>query len=467
MDASVDHTPNLRLPSSSWSGEISATLGLAWPLIAAQLAQMALFTTDVVMMGWLGPAFLGAGTLTITFFHPFMLFGVGILAAVAPLIAQARGAGQTADVRRYLRQGVWISIIIGSMIVPIVWHTGTIFQWLGQSPEVSNLAETYARPACWVYFPALAFIVARALLSTHGDTRIILLTTLLCVAVNAVCNYALMFGNWGFPRLELAGAAISTVLVNFLMFGLVLLYILVKPAYRPYALLARFWKPDWLHFRRILRLGMPIGLMLAAEVGLFTLAGQMMGWLGTDELAAHAIALQLAAITFMVPMGLGQASSVRVGLAFGAKDPEGVRRAGWVSIGLGTGFMGLTAAAFFLLPETLVGLFLDPALQKNEAAFALAVSYLGIAAMFQLVDGAQVVSGAVLRGINDTTVPMFIGFAGYWGVGLVLAYTLGFVFEMRGSGIWIGLAAALAVVAITLTTRFACRERFGLLSLRA
>ncbi|MGF1621687.1 MAG: MATE family efflux transporter [Rhodomicrobiaceae bacterium] len=465
MDASVGQTPDLRLPSTSWRGEIAATLKLAWPLVVAQLAQMALFTTDVVMMGWLGPAFLGAGTLTITFFHPFLLFGVGILSAVATLVAQARGAGNAGDVRRYVRQGFWASVLIASIMVPFVWHAGAIFQLLGQGPEVSALAETYAQPASWLFFPGLAFIVARAFLATHDDTRIILVTTIFCIAVNAICNYALMFGNWGFPRLELAGAAISTVFVNSLMFGLLLLYILAKPAYRQYSLLTRFWRSDWSRLGRILQIGLPVGLMLMAEVGMFALAGLMMGWLGTTELAAHAVAFQLAGITFMVPMGLSHASTVRVGMAYGARDADGIRRAGWVSIGLGTTFMALTAMAFFFLPETLVALFLDPALEKNQAAFALAVSYLGIAAMFQLVDGAQVVSAAVLRGINDTKVPMFIGFVGYWGVGLVLAYTLGFVLEARGVGIWLGLAAALSVVAITMTTRFACRERFGLVAL--
>ncbi len=201
---------------------------------------------------------------------------------------------------------------------------------------------------------------------------------------------------------------------------------------------------------------------MLAEVGMFSVAGLFMGWLGTDELAAHAIALQLAAISFMVPMGLSHAATVRVGLAAGARNPDGVRKAGWMSIGLGTGFMALTAAAFLFLPESLIALFLDPALPQNKIPFALAVSYLGVAAMFQLADGAQVVSAAVLRGLGDTTVPMVGGILGYWGVGMTLAYSLGFIFEWRGLGIWIGLAAGLATVAVTLCARFALRERIAL-----
>jgi MATE family multidrug resistance protein len=254
----------------------------------------------------------------------------------------------------------------------------------------------------------------------------------------------------------------STTIVNAVMFIALLGYVLSRPAYRRYSLFVRFWKPDWPRLWRILRLGTPIGLLMMAEVGLFSVAGLLMGWLGTNELAAHAIALQLAAIAFMVPMGLSHATTVRVGLAYGARNPDGVRKAGWVSLSLGTGFMALTATIFWFFPEPLIALFLDPATPQNQISFALAVSYLGIAAMFQLADGAQVVAAAILRGLSDTAVPMVIGIASYWGIGLGLAYALGFIFELRGIGIWIGLAAGLAAVAITLSARFAFRDRLGL-----
>ncbi len=466
MTLNVHRSPELPLEvrpgAASWAQEARGTLTLAWPLIVAQLAQMALFTTDVVMMGWLGPVFLGAGTLTITFLHPFLLFGTGILSAVTPLVAQAKGREDLTSVRRSVRQGFWIAILVACVLIPLIWNIGGIFRLLGQTGEVSQLAQSYARPAVWVFLPGLGFIVLRSLLSTHGDTKIILLVTLSGIAVNALCNYALMFGQWGFPRLELAGAGISTSIVNALMFLALLAYTVLRHDYRPYALFVRFWRADWPRFWRILRLGTPIGFLMLAEVGMFSVAGLFMGWLGTDELAAHAIALQLAAISFMVPMGLSHAATVRVGLAAGARNPDGVRKAGWMSIGLGTGFMALTAAAFLFLPESLIALFLDPALPQNRIPFALAVSYLGVAAMFQLADGAQVVSAAVLRGLGDTTVPMVGGILGYWGVGMTLAYSLGFIFEWRGLGIWIGLAAGLATVAVTLCARFALRERIAL-----
>lgn len=452
-----------RQRDESWGRELRATFQLAWPLITAQLAQMALFTTDVVMMGWLGPKFLGAGTLAVSFLHPFLLFGVGVLSAIAPMVAQAKGAGDIASLRRSVRQGFWVAIAASALMLPIIWYIGPMFSLLGQSGEISALAESYARAAVWLFFPGLAFIVLRALLATHDDTSVLLVITLIGVVVNAAANYALVFGNWGFPRLELMGSGVSTSIANLLMFLLLLAYTLARPVYRRYTLFVRFWKPDWSRFLKILRVGTPIGFMMMAEIGLFSVAALFMGWLGTDELAAHAVALQLAAIAFMVPMGLGHAATVRVGLAYGGRSAEGVRKAGWVSIGIGTAFMALTAAAFWFAPQTLAGLFLAPARPENGTPLALAVSYLGIAALFQLADGAQVVSAAVLRGLGDTAMPMVIAIAGYWGVGMPIAYLLGFGFDLRGLGVWIGLASGLVAVALTLLARFAMRKRLGLL----
>ena len=457
-----DSQSERRISPISWTRELRETLALASPLIVAQLAQMALFTTDAIMMGWLGPKYLGAGMLTVSFVHPFFLFGVGVLSAVAPMVAQAKGAGDTASVRRSVRQGFWVAVVVTGLLTPIIWHVRPIFELLGQSEEVSLLAQSYARSAVWLFFPALAFIVVRTLLASHGDTSVVLIITIFGVVVNAAGNYALIFGHWGFPRLELMGSGLATAFVNTLMFLMLLGYALMRPTYRRYELFVRFWKPDWSRFGRILAVGTPIGFMMMAEVGLFSAAALFMGWLGTDALAAHAVALQYAAISFMVPMGLGHAATVRVGLAYGRRSAEGIRKAGWVSIIIGTGFMALTCTTFLLVPRPLLGLFLDPAEPQNAVPLALAVSYLGIAALFQLADGAQVVAGAVLRGLSDTAMPMVIAIVGYWGIGVPVAYLLGFTFGLRGVGVWIGLASGLVAVAVILSVRFSLRERLGL-----
>jgi MATE family multidrug resistance protein len=309
----------------------------------------------------------------------------------------------------------------------------------------------------------MGVIVLRSFLSTFDSTRIILVITLGGVIVNAITNYLLMFGNFGLPRLELRGAAIATVLTNLFMLGAMLTYVLRHRRFKRFNILIRFWKPDWPRFREIFRIGTPIGLTVLAEVGLFAAAAILMGRLGTDELAAHAVALQCASLAFMVPLGLGIAATVRVGVAYGRKDTEGIRKAGWMSFLLGTGFMAVSALAFILFGPVIVALFLDPALPQNQNALMFAATYLAIAGLFQIVDGAQVVAAHALRGLSDTKVPMVMAIFGYWLVGLPVAWLLGYVLDMRGVGIWLGLAAGLAFVAVLLVGRFALRERLGLM----
>lgn len=446
-----------------WGAELRATFALAWPLVIAQLAQNALTATDVIMLGWLGPSHLAAGTLATTFIMPFFVGGIGIVGAVAPLVAQARGARDIRAVRRIVRQGMWAAILLATLMVPVLLQIRPIFAVLGQNPDTAIMSEQYIQVGVWMLFPALAMVALRSLLSAFDATRIILLITIGGVIVNALANYALMFGNFGMPRLELRGAALATVLSNILMFGLMLAYVLRHRRFKRFYVLMRFWKPDWVRFREIFRIGTPIGLTVLAEVGLFTAAALLMGLLGTDEVAAHAVALQCASMAFMVPLGLGIAATVRVGMAYGRSDPEGIRKAGWTAFVLGTGFMAFSCVLFLTAGPTIVTWFLDPRLPENANALALSATFLVVAGVFQLVDGAQVVAAHALRGLSDTKIPMVLAILGYWAVGLPIAYILGFVVGWRGVGIWIGLAAGLAFVAVVLVIRFAMRERLGLL----
>lgn len=453
--------------SGRWATELRASFALAWPLIVAQLAQNLLFTTDVVLMGWLGPKYLAAGTLAGAFLMPFQLTGIGIVGAVAPLVAQARGRGDTKAVRRIVRQGFWVAILVATLLVPIVLNIRPIYLAIGQDPEVTALAESYMFAGFWMLYPALGIMVVRSFLSAFAATRVILVVTVIGVLVNALLAYTLIFGHFGFPRLELRGAAIATGLVNVVMFFSLLGYVVTHRKLKRFHILVRFFKPDWPRFFEILKVGLPIGLTVAAEVGLFSVAAILMGRLGTNETAAHAVALQLASTAFMVPLGLGMAATVRVGLAYGRGDTEGVRLAGWTAIVMGTGFMALTAALFLAIPHALVTIFLDSSDPANATALMLAATYLGIAGIFQLVDGAQVVAAHSLRGLSDTRTPMLLAIFGYWFVGLPTAYVLGFVFDLRGVGVWLGLATGLAFVAILLVSRFALRGRLGLMKTAA
>lgn len=449
--------------SHGWAEEFRATFALAWPLVIAQLAQNALHTTDVILLGWLGSNYLAAGTLATTFLMPFLVGGIGVIGAVAPLVAQARGKRDIKAVRRIVRQGCWAAIALAAVLVPLVLQIRPIYHALGQDPVATDMAAQFIEIAAWSLFPALGIIAFRSLLSAYDATRAILVITILGVLVNAVTAYVLIFGHFGFPRLELRGAAIATTLTNVVMLIAMVTYVVRHKRLKRFHVLVRFWNPDWPRFREIFRIGTPIGLTVLAEVGMFTAAALLMGRIGTDEVAAHAIALQCASIAFMVPLGLGIAATVRVGMAYGRGDAEGIRKAGWTSFAMGTGFMTVSCIAFLTLGPSIVTVFLDPHVEANANSLALAASFLMVAGVFQLVDGAQVVAAHSLRGLSDTKVPMLLAIVGYWMVGLPVAYVLGFVADWKGVGIWIGLASGLAFVSVVLVTRFVLRERIGLL----
>ncbi len=438
-----------------WRREAAITVRLAWPLVIAQFASMALAATDVVMMGWLGTNQLAAGTLGTALMHPLLMFGMGVTLAVSPMIAQALGARRYRSVRRTTRQGLWIAFLCAAPMIVALNHAEAIYAALGQDPRLSALAQGYLTYAAWGFPPFLAMSVLRGLVSAYGLTRVVLVISIAGIFVNAAGNYALMFGAFGFPRLELRGAGISTALVHTVMCLMLLGYIVRHRKLKRLAILVRFWKPDWPRFLRILRLGLPIGLTITAESGLFSGAAVLMGWLGAESLAAHAIALQVAAFAFMGPLGLSQATTIRAGLAYGRRDREALARAGWTSIGIALCYMTCTALLLWAAPGLFVGLFLDSNDPSNGQAIALAVSFLAVAALFQLVDGTQVAAAAALRGMSDTTKPMMIAIVGYWVIGLPTGYILGFPLGLGGVGVWLGLASGLAAVAVALTWRFA------------
>jgi MATE family multidrug resistance protein len=446
----------------SWGAEFGALFKLGWPLMVAQLAQISLNTTDVVMLSWLGPKFLAAAALANALFVAMQIFGMGIVEAVAPMAAQALGAHDLRSVRRTLRQGIWAAVLVSLLLFPVIWNIAPIYSLLGQDPELVDMADRFIHFVIWAIFPAFQIVVFRSFLSAHGATRVILLITVAGFFVNAFFDWLLIFGNWGFPRLQLAGAGIATSCTSFAMLVLTVAYTVWHRRFRRYHVFHNFFRPDWPRFRELFRIGIPIGVMRLAEVLLFTSAALLQGWLGEDEVAAHAIALQLASITFMVPLGISQAATVRVGLAYGEHDREGIRRAGWMALLVTLLFMAAAAVAFLLAPGFFVGLFLDPANPVNSHAIALATSYLIVAGFFQLFDGTQVTMSAALRGLSDTKMPLVIALIGYWIVGFPVSYLFGFPLGFRGVGIWMGLAAGLAAVGLVLTVRFALRDRLGL-----
>jgi MATE family multidrug resistance protein len=452
------------LAAAAWRREIAATWHLALPIVATQLAQVSIMTADVVMLGWLGPEALAAGAMGWNLVFIVTIFGYGVCMATAPMMAQAigRGRGRVRDVRRSMRQGFWAAAIVTAAGCAVIAMTEPILLLLRQDPALVGPAAGYAGILAWGLLPSLWFMVLRQFLAVLERPRAALLVQVLAFVLNAVGNYALIFGHFGMPEMGLDGAALASAVANWFSFLALLGFVLADRRMRRYRLLGRFWRADWQRLGELVRLGLPVSGVLLLEVTVFAAAVYVLGAIGTAQLAAHQIAVQCAAITFMVPFGLAQAATVRVGIAAGAGDRGGVRRAGWAALALGLGFMATMALALWLLRWPIASLFLDFGQPESRRVAQYAVEFLAVAAVFQVFDGAQAIAMGALRGLKDTRVPMLIAALGYWALGFTAGCVAAFVFGMGGVGVWIGLAIGLAVVAVLATARFAARERLGL-----
>jgi len=449
----------------AWLDEVRATLALSWPIILTNLLQIALTTTDVIFMGRLGPDALAAGVLGANFFFAFVIFGIGLVSAVAPMVARERGVKSYAvrDVRRTARQGLWSAIAITLPVWVILWFAEPILLALGQAPDTTADAARYLSSLQWSYLPFIGYITMRNFIAAVERPLWGLWAGVIGFVANAFAAWCLIFGEFGFPRLELFGAGIATTFSSTMMFGVLAAVAVFDRRFRRYHIFGRFWRPDWPRFRQLWALGLPIAATLVFEVSIFNGAVIMMGLISKTALAAHSIAIQIAAVTFMVPLGFGQAVTVRVGRAYGAGDRDGIRRAGWTAYALGVGFMALTASLMLFAPHLLIAAFLDQTRTANQPVVELAVTLLAIAAIFQLVDGAQAVASGMLRGLHDTRVPMIFAGLGYWGVGVPCGVVLAFPLRFGAPGVWMGLATGLAVVAVLMTGRWLLRERLNLI----
>jgi MATE family multidrug resistance protein len=442
------------LSKSRVIAEIKECLLLAVPLAGAQLSQAATTFVDTVMMGTLGSQIIAAGALGAATFFLLLNIGSAIVSAVSPLAAEAYGGGRVEQVGRVVRQGLWLSVILAVPVTLLIWHSGTLLGLMGQEPENIALAEGYLRAIAWGYFPGLGFAVLRSFVSALSRTRPVIVTMICGTLFNVAVNYVLAFGKFGLPALGLAGLGWASTLSLWGMFVALAIYILSQPQLRVYGAFANLHQFDGKIFWELVRVGVPIGVLAGVEGGFFAFATLLMGQLGTVTLAAHQIALQSAVVTFTISLGISMAATVRVGQLIGQENPKGARLAGFVSIGMAAVFMGIMGIVFWIVPGTIVSLYIDTADPANAAVVSLAKTLLGVAAMFQLVDGVQVTAAGALRGLKDTKIPLLIGILAYWAVGLTCGYTLGFVLGWGSVGLWWGFAIGLAVAAGVLTWRF-------------
>jgi len=447
----------------AWHDELRATLALAWPLILANLTQQAIQATDVLLMGRLGATQLAAATLALNLTFTFNLLMLGLLIASSPMMATALGQRFNAvrDVRRTFRAGLWL---LAFMLPPywlVLWHVGTLMRVFGESAELANQGQSFLRAYMWCTAPWLIFQLLRNFVSAVERPRIVLWLSLGGILLNALLSWSLIFGHFGLPALGLAGGGLGSTLTWLMLCAALFIVTQSDRQFRRFHLFGHWWRFDRQRTAAMIRLGWPIGVTMALEMGVFALAAYFMGWIGAPAVAAHAVALQLAALTFMVPLGLGQAATVRVGLALGRRDEAGIARAGWTAWVMGVAFMGTMALVMWSMPRTLVTLFLKD-VPANAETIALAVSFLTVAAAFQLVDGAQVIGAGMLRGLHDTRWPLLFALVGYWVVGLGIGVWLAFGRDWKGVGIWVGLASGLAAVAALMLARWIMRGRLGL-----
>lgn len=451
---------------SPFRAELRATLRLAVPLALANILQMAVYASDVIFVARIGQHALAAASLATSLFGVFMVGLMGLTGAAAPLIAAELGRRRHAvrEVRRTLRMALWLAVLSGSGGMALCWAGEPIMLATGQSPALAHAAGGFLRILSLAMIPMVATAVLRAFVAALGRPVFATAITALAVCVNATGNWLLIFGNLGFPALGLAGSAIASVTTSVLACAAYVAAIATDRRLRRYRAFGRWWRLRWARLAELVRVGLPIGAIVIAEGGMFAAAAYLMGVIGEAELAAHALALQLASVFFQVPFGVGQAATIRVGYHFGARDAAAAGRAGWAALGAGTAFSALSAALMLFTPRLLLSAYVDVTAPANAALVALAVGYLAIAAAFQFFDSAQAIAASALRGLQDTRMPMVIAIAGYWLGGFATAAMLGLGTSLRGVGVWLGLAVGLVIVAALLLRRWRGRERLGLLT---
>jgi MATE family multidrug resistance protein len=440
-----------RLP---FADELIETLKLAAPMALTQLGQIAMMTTDLAFIGRLGGDAVAAAALAGAVYFVSFTFGMGPTSAVAPLAAQAFGADQTHLVRRSLRSGLWAALLIALPIMAFPLRGEQILLGLGQAQVAARLAQQYLFGLAWGVAPALWFMAIRSFMGAVNRPQPILVITLVAIPVNALLVYLLMNGEWGLPRLGLFGVGLATTIVNSGTFVAALWFATQRQPFSNYRVLAHVWRIDWKLMRQLVAIGAPISIAFLLEYGLFSAAALLMGRISTTALAAHQIALQVTAILFMVPFGIGMAATVRVGHAVGRCDVAAIRRAGLVAMLLGICLVAILTLAVILARFAIARFFLGGDLTGADATIDLAAKLLLVGATFFITDGIQSIAVGALRGMKDTRIPLLFAAISYWVIGFWLSYLLGFWTTLGAIGVWFGLSIGTAIYATLLVLRF-------------
>jgi multidrug resistance protein, MATE family len=431
--------------------EVRATVAVAGPLAAANLAQMAMGFTNTVMVGSLGSAALAAAGLGASLYFTVALVCSGILTAVAPLSAHAIGAGDNQRAGRVAGAGLVLAALLAVPVVAALLAANRLLVVLGYEPALAAEIGRFLGAIAWAAPGFLGFAVLRSFLVAASHSRTVMIALILGIPMNAGLNWILIFGHLGAPALGIAGSSCATAIIQWLMFTGLGIYALAAPSLAEYRM--RPSLRGWNEVGRILRLGLPIGGILGLEIGVFATTGILMGLLGADALGAHQLVMNCISVVFMVPLGIAQAATVRVAVALGSRAPAAARRAGVVALALGVAYMAIMAGVLLAAPRAIAKIYVDIDAPANRGLVVIALYLLAIAALFQIFDGVQAIAAGALRGYRDTAVPLLIAVVGYWGIGFTGGWLLAFPAGYGPVGLWSGLAVGLAAVALMLTVR--------------
>jgi MATE family multidrug resistance protein len=440
----------------AWAAETRELFKLGVPLVVTQLAQMAIVTTDMIMIGRLGAADLAAATMGVTIYYIGWLIGFGPSAAVAPIIAQALGRDPN-DVetpRTTLINGLWSCLFFSIPAWILFAFAEPLLIAIGQDATLAHDASVYLHAIMWGLPFAIAFMALRSFGAALSSPRPALIVTVLMIAINAGLNYLLIYGTFGFPKLGIQGAGIASSIATFLGAAILFGWVCWRAPFTRYHVLKGDWRPSWTGQKELTYLGVPIGMTAVFEGGMFNAGVILMGYFGTVALAAHQIASNFASITFMTAFGLAQAATVRVGLAAGAGDVKGVQRAGYAAMIVACTIMALCGVVMALFPQAIASLYLTSDDPNFPQVVRMAVGFLLIAAVFQVLDAQQVAAAFALRGLKDTQMPMLITGVSYWVIGFPVCWWLAFHAGLGGDGIWWGYVISLGAAAVLLTWRF-------------
>lgn len=429
--------------------EILATTILAGPLVVSQLLQVGMGFIDMIMIGRLGTTALAAGGLGATLWSFVMVSSFGLMMGLPAMISQLKGGGHDSEIGTVFRQGLWLALFIGILASITAMSSSYVLVHFSIEPDVMVLTQSYMFAIAWGMPAICIYCAARFMSEGVGHTWPVMLIQIIALCANVIGNYMLIYGNWGAPALGVEGAGWSSCIVMYLNMIVIFSYIHFKKLYKPLLLFHQFVLPDWQIIRHVLQLSIPIAVALIMEMGLFATVALLMGRFGTNEVAAHQIAINYAALMYMIPLGISMAITIRVGLAAGAQQYQEAKFRGWVGIAISGAIMLVSACVLFLIPEKIIAMYT----QDIEVA-KIAISFLFAAALFQISDGFQVSATAALRGLKDTAVPMVLGLIAYWCVGFPIAWLLAFNLNVGAIGLWFGLIAGLTVAALAINIRF-------------